>query len=92
MKENLSTALWILFAAVNLCAYVIMGVDKNRAIRKKRRVPEKVLFAFAICFGGLGGTLGMYSFRHKTKHWYFAVFFPLLALLQIAAVVYFLMV
>ncbi|MBR6704025.1 MAG: DUF1294 domain-containing protein, partial [Lachnospiraceae bacterium] len=38
---------------------------------------------------GLGGTLGMFLFRHKTKHWYFRVFFPLFLLLQAAAIVYY---
>lgn len=95
MNEKLVVYLWICFAAINVIAYIIMGVDKGIAVsngngrKERRRIPEKVLFAFAICFGALGGTLGMYSFRHKTKHWYFAVFFPLLAILQLAAIVYF---
>ena len=40
------------------------------------------LFLSAILFGAFGGTLGMFVFRHKTKHWYFRVFFPLLMVLQ----------
>jgi uncharacterized membrane protein YsdA (DUF1294 family) len=35
-------------------------------------------------FGGLGGVLGMKVFHHKTKHWYFRVFFPVLLVLQLA--------
>lgn len=38
-------------------------------------------------FGGLGGCLGMYLLRHKTKHWYFALFFPLMLIAQIAILV-----
>ncbi len=34
-------------------------------------------------FGGLGGTLGMNAFRHKTKHWYFKYGFPALLVVQI---------
>lgn len=37
--------------------------------------------------GGLGGTLGMLKLRHKTKHWYFRVFFPLLLVLQIGLLI-----
>ena len=37
----------------------------------------------------LGGTLGMFFFRHKTKHWYFRVFFPLFLLLQAGAIAYY---
>lgn len=94
MGDKLTSILLICFAIVNILAYILMGVDKSIAIangngkKERRRIPEKVLFLFAILFGALGGTLGMYSFRHKTKHWYFAVFFPLLAILQLGAVVY----
>ena len=38
-------------------------------------------------FGGVGGCLGMYLKRHKTKHWYFALFFPLMTIAQIAILV-----
>ena len=55
---------------------------------QKRRIPEKTLFAFAVVGGALGGTLGMYGFRHKTLHKTFAIGFPLLAIVQIAAVVF----
>ena len=88
MKETLITALWYYFAAVNILLYILMGVDKFKAIKQKRRIPEKVLFLFAIIGGAFGGTMGMLSFRHKTKHWYFSVFFPLLMALDIAAIVF----
>lgn len=68
------------------------GVQRNRVRadghRQKqsaaRRIPEKTLFLFTLLGGGIGGTLGMYVFHHKTRHWYFAVFFPLIAIAQIA--------
>ena len=69
---------------MSLAAFCLMGADKRRARLSKRRIPEKTLFIFAALFGGVGGTAGMYAFRHKTKHWYFKVFFPLLAALQLA--------
>ena len=84
MSEVMITAVWYIVAAMNVIAFILMGTDKIKAKLDKRRIPEKVLFLFAILFGAIGGTIGMYSFRHKTKHWYFAVFFPLLALAQLA--------
>ena len=48
-------------------------------------MPEKTLFLATACFGGMGGVLGMQLLRHKTKHWYFKVFFPVLLILQIVA-------
>lgn len=72
------------FAVMTVLGFVVMGIDKAKAKEGKWRIKEAALFAFAILFGGVGTTLGMYVFRHKTKHWYFAVFFPILALADIA--------
>ena len=73
---------------LNLISLFLMGHDKKCARQNKRRVPEKTLFLSAILFGAFGGTLGMFLFRHKTKHWYFRVFFPLLMVLQFALLGY----
>lgn len=75
-------------AAMNIILCALMGIDKLLAKMQKRRIPEKTLFAFAILGGALGGTVGMYSFRHKTLHKSFAIGFPLLTIIQIAAVAY----
>ena len=69
-------------AALNLFSFGMMAYDKRRARAGRRRVPEKTLFLAAACFGGLGGVLGMRLCRHKTKHWHFRVFFPLLLAAQ----------
>ena len=68
--------------ALNILSFFLMGYDKQCARKNRRRIPEKTLFLSAILFGALGGTLGMFIFRHKTRHWYFRVFFPLLLFLQ----------
>lgn len=76
---------FMLFAcvAVSIVSFAMMGIDKRRAIRNQWRIPESSLFLAAIFGGGVGGTIGMFLFRHKTKHWYFRLFFPLLAIAQI---------
>ena len=71
-------------AAANLFSFSLMAFDKRCAKAGKWRVPEKTLFLAAACFGALGGVLGMQLCRHKTKHWYFRVFFPLMLAAQIA--------
>ena len=71
-------------AIMSIIGFTLMGVDKAKAKKGERRIKEATLFAFAILFGAVGSTLGMLVFRHKTKHWYFAVFFPLLALVDVA--------
>ena len=48
--------------------------------------PGEDAFPVTACFGGLGGTLGMFRFRHKTQHWYFRLGFPALLVLQVIVV------
>ncbi|MDF2613457.1 MAG: hypothetical protein K0S71_1243 [Clostridia bacterium] len=64
-----------------------MGEDKKRAVKRQYRLSEKTLFLIALLGGGLGSILGMYVFRHKTKHWYFKIGMPLIVLLQ-AVIIY----
>lgn len=71
---------------INLIAFAIFGIDKKRAKKGQWRIPEKTLFLSAILGGSIGAILGMYIFRHKTKHWYFRIGIPAILILQIAAV------
>ncbi|MBQ7131146.1 MAG: DUF1294 domain-containing protein [Oscillospiraceae bacterium] len=89
MKEYIIAA-YILI--MSLISFFSMLIDKKKAEKHKWRIPEKVLFAFVILGGGLGGVLGMHVFRHKTKHWYFAIGFPLITVVEYAALVYFLFI
>ena len=83
-KQTIILAALVLLAVMNIISFVLMGHDKRCARQGKWRVPEKTLFLATALFGGLGGVLGMKVFHHKTKHWYFQVFFPVLLVLQIA--------
>ncbi len=71
-------------AVLNAISFGLMAHDKRCAKKGKWRVPEKTLFLATACFGGLGGVLGMQLCLHKTRHWYFNVFFPLRRVVQIA--------
>lgn len=77
----LTVLLWYLLA-VNILEFVLMGSDKRRAKRSARRIPERTLLLTALIGGSLGGVLGMAVFRHKTRHWYFALGLPLMLLLH----------
>lgn len=76
----------IVLTLANLQCFCLMGWDKRCAKRGKWRISEKALFLSAACFGALGGVLGMRIFRHKTKHWTFQLFFPLMFVVQTALV------
>ena len=83
MSGTIWRLLGLYLLSVNVTAFALMGVDKRRARRGQRRVPERTLFLPALLGGALGGTLGMRTFRHKTRHWYFRFGFPLLLVLQL---------
>ncbi len=74
-------------AVISLIAFFLYASDKAKAKRGAWRIPEKVLLGFSFFGGAVGGTLAMFLFRHKTRHWYFwAVNFLGLAW-QVAALV-----
>ena len=74
------------FMIINLVGFVMMCVDKQLAIHHKNRVPEKVLFLIAIIGGSFGSILGMYAFRHKTKHVSFVIGMPVIIIIQLVLV------
>lgn len=83
MKPTLLTIAAIVLVVMNVAAFLLMAEDKKRAKQGAWRIKEKTLFLVTGLFGGLGGTLGMFLLRHKTKHWYFRLGFPALLVVQI---------
>ena len=68
---------------INLIAFLLFGIDKYKAKNGLWRIPEKVLFLFAILGGSVGALIGMEVFRHKTKHLLFWLGLPVILCLQI---------
>ena len=66
----------------NLAGLWLCSSDKKRAKKKRWRIPEKTFFITAFLGGGIGVWAGMYLFRHKTRHWYFVIFIPLITLAE----------
>jgi uncharacterized membrane protein YsdA (DUF1294 family) len=71
---------------VNVIGFALMGIDKHKARVGAFRIPEGTLFVVAIIGGSIGSIIGMYTFHHKTRHWYFVYGMPLILALQLLAV------
>ena len=71
---------------INLVSVEMCYNDKKRAIKNKRRIPERILIGISIMGGALGFWIAMYLFHHKTKHLKFIVLEPLLMILWIALI------
>ena len=76
---------YILF--INSLLFILMWLDKRKAKLNHWRISEKALFLFAIIGGSMGGIIGMYTFRHKTKHLKFKLGFPVIFLLQLISII-----
>lgn len=81
--DTIKIVLALYFLLINAAGFLSMEFDKRKAIRHQWRVPEKTLFLMAILGGSIGSILGMYIFRHKTKHWYFVLGIPAILIVQI---------
>ena len=79
---------FIYLVIINLIAFLLMAMDKSRARKHQWRIPEKTLFLSAILGGSIGAIAGMYTFHHKTKHWYFVIGMPAILIVQIALIVW----
>ena len=68
---------------VNAVALLLMLSDKSFARRKMWRIPEAALIGIAVIGGSVGALVGMYLFRHKTKHMKFVIGIPLILIAQV---------
>lgn len=78
----------IYLVAINVIAFLAMGIDKWKAKRNAWRIPEQTLLSLVVLGGGIGGIAGMYTFRHKTKKPRFFIGFPLILIIEIAVAIY----
>lgn len=68
---------------INALGLLLMLADKVKARKNLWRIPERTLMTVAVLGGSLGCLIGMYAFRHKTRHRKFVVGVPTLLVLQI---------
>ena len=72
---------------INAIAFFLMLADKQKAKKKKWRIPEATLIGVAVIGGSVGALAGMYTFRHKTKHPKFTIGVPVILAFQIVLAV-----
>ena len=82
-------AVLIYLAVINIAAFILYGIDKQKARNHQWRISEACLICVAVLGGSVGALLGMFVFRHKTKHIKFLIGVPLIPILQIAAGLYY---
>ncbi|MEG0267232.1 MAG: DUF1294 domain-containing protein [Carnobacterium sp.] len=70
--------------------FILMGLDKKKAQQHKWRIPEKRLLLLGLIGGGLGGLLGMYVFKHKTREVTFKLIYSIGTALLFSIIFYFL--
>lgn len=73
---------------INAAAFLLMLVDKLKAKKNRWRIPERTLFGSALLGGSVGAILGMYTFRHKTKHLSFSLGMPAILIAQVALAIW----
>jgi uncharacterized membrane protein YsdA (DUF1294 family) len=82
------TPIFFVFSGINLVAFLLMLWDKAQSRKNgAERISEGLLFFMATMFGAIGVYLGMLTFRHKTRKWYFLIGIPMLMLENIALLV-----
>lgn len=86
MSNNL-LIFYAVLAAVNIIAFIFVGVDKKRSVDNSERIPEVYYFFIAVFFASLGVLLGMLFFHHKTRKIYFPLGIGLLILEQTALLI-----
>ena len=76
-------AVW--YAALGCISAGLYGIDKRRARRRQRRIPESWLHGADVLGGWPGGMLARRVFRHKTRKTRFLVIARLIILLHVLA-------
>lgn len=88
IKNNISNIL-IYLLIINIIGFLSMAIDKFKAKKQMWRIKEQTLFIIAMIGGSIGSIIGMYTFRHKTKHLTFTIGMPTILVAQIALIIYF---
>ena len=73
---------------INAAAFLLMLIDKQKARRGAWRIPEATLIWITILGGSIGSLIGMYFFRHKTRHLKFVLGIPVILFAQLSLAIW----
>lgn len=73
---------------INAAGFLLMLIDKQKARRGSWRIPEATLIWAAILGGSTGSLIGMYLFRHKTRHLKFVLGIPVILFAQLSLAIW----
>lgn len=77
----------IYLCVINIVSFFLYGLDKQKAKRRKWRIPEATLLGVAFMGGSIGAFLGIQIFHHKTKKVKFYIGIPMILGMQIIGII-----
>lgn len=76
------------FITISAISFILFGIDKRKAKKHQRRVPESTLLILSFLGGSLGSILGMFIFSHKISKFSFWVKLLVVVAIQILVAIY----
>lgn len=68
---------------INILSFILMGLDKYKAINNHWRISEYTFFGLSLLGGSLGTLIAMPIFHHKTKKNSFRILIPIFLIINI---------
>lgn len=75
-----------ILAGWNGITFLLMAIDKYKAVKGKWRISESALLTAAFAMGGIGSFFGSICFRHKTRKWKFRILLPVALLFNLSVI------
>jgi uncharacterized membrane protein YsdA (DUF1294 family) len=73
-------------SVISIITFIIFGIDKRKAVKHQRRIPESTLLSLTFLGGTVGALMGMLIFRHKISKRSFLLKFIGIVVMQIMLV------
>lgn len=75
---------------INIITFLVYGIDKWKARKSLWRIREASLLMLAVLGGSFGAWLGMKVWHHKTQHKKFRYGIPVIIIIQLVIIGFFL--